>query len=89
MTPRARRALFPDVRHRRAAATARKREQRRRERLGRLQLTVELDRQRFLLALLESQRLTEQQALDDDLVAAEAAELLAEWADHWLRSVTL
>jgi hypothetical protein len=72
----------------RRAASARKRAQRRRERQGRAQFTIEVDEARFLSALLESGRMTEETTLLRDLVQREAGELLDEWSARWLKTVT-
>jgi hypothetical protein len=67
-------------------AAQRKREQRRRERHGLVQLAIELDESVFCLALLLSRRLTEAEALRRNLVAREAGAILGEWARIWLKS---
>ena len=70
---------------RRVAATARKREQRRRERQGLVQLHVEADEYRLALALITSQRMSAEAALRRDLVAREVGTILRDWADRWLK----
>jgi hypothetical protein len=70
---------------RRTAATHRKREQRRREREGRVQLNIEADEYRLALALITSQRMTAEAALRRDLVAREVGTILSDWADRWLK----
>jgi hypothetical protein len=70
---------------RRAAATLRKRQQRRREREGRVQLNIEADEYRLALALITSERMTAEAALHRDLVAREVGTILRDWTDRWLR----
>jgi hypothetical protein len=75
---------------RRAAATHRKREQRRRERQGRIQLNVEADEYRLALALIQSGRTSPEAALRRDLVAREVGSIIRDWSDRWLKdTVTL
>jgi hypothetical protein len=69
----------------RVAATERKREQRRRERQGRVQLIVEADEYRLALALISSQRMTAEAALRRDLVAREVGSIIRDWSDRWLK----
>jgi hypothetical protein len=74
--------MTPAARH---AAALRKRRQRLRAKNGRRILRVEIDYHPIIEALLVSTRLTETEALDQHKIEAAAAELLAEWAGHWLK----
>ena len=64
--------------------STRKRRYRRRVRCGIKVLAVEVNYHRLVEALLESTRLTDTQALDQNMVAAEAAAVLGEWAERWV-----
>jgi hypothetical protein len=70
---------------RRAAATERKRRQRRRERAGLVQLNVEADEYRLALALISSGRMSPEAALRVDLVAREVSAILRDLSDRWLK----
>jgi hypothetical protein len=56
-----------------------------RRRSGRCVLPVEVDHDRVILALLESSRLSEEEALRRELVTRAVAEIVEEWAARWLR----
>ena len=65
--------------------TLRKRRLRQRARRGLGILVLEIDVNRLIAAMLEAGRLTEAQALDRKLVAVDAAQILARWAEEWLK----
>jgi hypothetical protein len=65
------------------AAAARKRAQRRRERLGLARLTVELPEAEFIAALIDARRIPLAAAMDRSAVEAAAGALLTDWAARW------
>jgi hypothetical protein len=68
----------------RPSHAARQREFRRRQRHGLVVLPIEVDRDRVILALLASGRLSESEGLDPERVAAAVGEVLREWTERWL-----
>src|SRR5262249_53947960 len=68
---------------RRRADAERKRKQRARERGGVKRLRVEARYFKLIEALLASERITDQDALDQSKVEAALAEVVSEWVFHW------
>lgn len=68
----------------RRAVTLRKREQRERERCGHEQFTLTTHRDRAIEALIVSERLTEEEALDPAKVETEMTLVWEEWVERWL-----
>jgi hypothetical protein len=54
-----------------------------RRRAGRTVLPIEVDHDAVVLALIESGRLSEDQALRRDLVSRAVAEIVTDWAARW------
>ncbi len=72
----------------RRAATIRKREQRARERCGHEQFTIKTHRDRAIEALIVSELLSEEAALDPAKVEKAMAGVWEEWVEIWLGPVT-
>ena len=66
-----------------SSASERQARWRLRRKLGRRQVTVDLDETDVILALIESGRLSESEALDPHVVAAALGEVVAEWSAAW------
>ena len=72
-----------------ARSAARKRRFRQRQKAGAVILRVEICEHALAEALICSGRLSETAALDRGATEREAARIISEWSQHWLRDASL